>query len=631
MSTVKSQPTAGKYFYGLATLLMILGLLYFGKPVLVPTALSILLAFTLTPLVEMLERWRLGRTASVLSASVCAFALIGLATWALVVQFKNLAVDLPNHTLEIKKKISALQLRDGSTLGRLSNMFKEVFPDQSSHATVTEGDVAPVPPIVVMQEANNGFGAVSEIVLPILEPLATASLVVVLVMFLLLRREDVRFRLISLMGDAALTGTTRLMADTATRVSKFLLHLLLVNAGFGVWFGVGLYLLGVPYAMLWGFLTLCLRFIPFLGSPASVVFPLLISIATSDGWTQPIWLIVFFGVSELISANFIEPILFGKTTGLTPIALLVAALFWAWIWGPIGLLLSTPLTVCLVVLGQHLPHLRSLKVLLAEQPILDARLQYFQRLLAKDLMEAQRVFMQYAKEFGKERACDEVLLPALIWTRRERTRDSISSGEENAILESTATAVASLSVEPDKRLLSDDAVEPLRPDDDPRAGLTGRRALEIFGYPVHHASEVVALAMIEKLLEIDGTMTIGSVKELPSKVVAKIVANKPDVVVLCVMPPGGLPQLKFMCSEIRAHCQDTTIIVAYFGKISAYDSLLVKVRGVGASYLTTSLAQTVHQISSAAAEVGTEGISRPFGASPPPHEIQQKPAVTHAS
>ena len=436
-------------FYTLATILMVLALLYFAKPVLVPIALSAMLAFVLSPVSMTLERWsvkkrRIGRVGSVLVATGLAFGLIVLATWALVSQVQSLAADLPNHKTEIKSKIASLKVSEDSTFSQLTEMFQELFPEAGVRAEAAREQIqndlgedadssSEASRTIVVASADDGrIAAASEILVPVVEPLATAALIIVLVMFLMICREDVRYRLISLMGDKALTGTTRLMVDTADRVSKFLLYLFVVNASFGIWFGVGLYLLDVPYAPLWGFLTLCFRFIPFLGSPASVLFPLLISVATSSGWSQPVYVLMFFAASELITSNIIEPVVFGKTTGLTPIALLVAALFWAWIWGPIGLLLSTPLTVCLVVLGQHLPNLRFLKVLLAEQPALDSRLQYFQRLLAKDAKGAMKVIAEYRREHGDEKAFEEVLLPALQWTRRERSKDHITQRKRNS-------------------------------------------------------------------------------------------------------------------------------------------------------------------------------------------------------
>ncbi|GAA5505861.1 hypothetical protein Rcae01_01309 [Novipirellula caenicola] len=594
---------------------MVLAMLYFGKPVFVPIALSVLLAFILTPLVSVLEKWKLGRLPAVLLASGLAFAIIGMAMWALVSQVQTLAVDLPNHQQEIKSKLESFQLREDSTVNRLSNMFNELFPTPGAVVepdspddpiAVVEEVTAPPPTIVVASEPESPFTAATEILLPVVEPIANVAFVIVLVMFLLLRREDIRYRLISLMGDAALTGTTRLMRDTAERVSKYLLNLLLVNAGFGLWFGVGLYLMGVPYAPLWGFLTLCFRFIPFLGSPASVLFPLLVSVATSTGWTQPIAVLVFFTVSELVTGNVIEPVLFGKTTGLTPVALLVAALFWAWIWGPVGLLLSTPLTVCLVVLGQHLPHLRSLKVLLAEQPVLDARLQFFQRLLAQDFMEGRRVYKQYVNEFGQERAFDEVLIPALSWTRIERGKESISAAEEQFIWRATRDSF----ILDDKKhsdaseevaVVENKLTDPEDQGNDEAAdhgdpGTLNTRRRRLFGHPVHHESEEIALAMLSQLVGNDCEVELSTTKELPSQVVSKISRSQPDVVVLSVLPPGGLPQLKYMCSEIRASQPTVPIVVTYLGKMKDYDELLVRVREAGASYLTTSLSQTKHQI-----------------------------------
>ena len=581
---------------------MVLAVLYFGKPVLLPISLSVLLAFILNPLVKSLERLRLGRILSVLIASGLAFALIGAAAWALASQVQSLAADLPNHQHNIKQKIDGFKTSNDSTYGRLTTMFEELFPHDRLSSTShnkprpdekqQNEEAAPQPePVFVVRQPNSGtnsFDTASSMLLPIVEPLGVAALVVVLVMFLLIRREDVRYRAISLMGDSALTGTTRLMRDAADRVSKYLLSLLGVNAAFGLWFGMGLYFLGVPYAPLWGFLTLCFRFIPFVGSPASVLFPLLISIASSTGWSQPIWVLVFFGISELVTANIIEPVLFGKTTGLTPIALLVAVMFWTWVWGPIGLLLSTPLTVCMVVLGQHIPQLRSLKVLLAEQPTLDAKLQYFHRLLAADEVEGTRVFTDYAKKMGREKAFDDVIVPALQWTRRERERESISPEEEDFIWKTTQDTIAA--TEAANLPNADVDASP----EQTKVALSQR--LNVYGHPVHHESEQIALTMLKELIDTDCDVFLSSTKKLPSKVINEIESAQPDVVVLAIVPPGGIPQVKFLCKEIHSRCPDTITIVAYLSKVDDYDHLLVDLRTNGASYLTTSLGQTMNQI-----------------------------------
>ena len=580
---------AMRVFYTLGASVMVLVLLYFGRPILVPIALSVLLAFILTPLVTVLEKWRLGRIPSVLAASFLAFALIGLCGWALASQIRSLASELPNHREEIKAKIDSLSTSKESTLSRLTSMFTEIAADlgkpessPSEEGKISKGE-SPLPiPVVVRNEGQSTFESALAILLPIVEPLGQAALIIVLVLFLLIQREDMRFRMISLMGDAALTGTTRLMRDTAERVSNYLLGLLLVNAGFGLWFGVGLYFLGVPYAPLWGFLTLVLRFIPFLGSPASVLFPLMISIATSDGWSQPIYLISFFVLSELFTNNVVETLVFGKSTGLTPIALVIAASFWALIWGPVGLLLSTPLTVCLVVLGQHLPHLRSLKVLLAEQPSLDPQLQFFQRLLSGDAVEAKRVFDEHAAAHGRNRAFDEIVVPALRWTRRERTKEVVTADEE-AFIYKASHAMATQANDMTKA-------------DKNESPLLQRQSISVVGYPVHHESEEITLLMLEDLMQDRCKFTIATTKKLPSQVIKQIQSEQPDAVVLAAMPPGGIPQIRYMCREIRKVCPETKILVAYFAKLNNYDELLVSLRKSGANYLTTSLGQTKHQI-----------------------------------
>lgn len=610
------QATVAKIFHGFSIALMVIGVLYVGKPVLIPIALSVLLAFVLTPLVLVLEKLRIGRIASVVIASCLGFVAIGLASWGLADQLTRLAKDLPNHEQEIKDKMANLQVDKDSTLGRLDKMVKEIFSIKESSAPTQpvessiQSDSPTKASVVVAREPAPTYSTAADILLGAVEPFATSSLVVVLVLFILIRREDVRYRVISLMGDNALTGTTRLMRDTAERVSNYLFHLLLVNAVFGSWFAVGLYLMNVPYAPLWGFLTLFLRFIPFLGSPASVVFPLLISIATSTGWSQPFGIIIFFAVSELVTANVIEPILFGKSTGLTPIALLIAALFWAWIWGPIGLLLSTPLTVCLVVLGQHLPTLRWLKVLLAEQPVLDLRLQYFQRLLARDSVEADKLIAECTKALGMERAMDEVLVPALRWTRQEREKERISADEQTFIYSSMAQSVHHMSdtrltavpatvassITSDVRdhfstaIVAEDAVDRISTTE------VEKRKLNVVGYPVHHESEEIALSMLQKITTDNCSLTLFSTKQLPSTVLRELQKRNADVIVLTVLPPGGLAQVKFMASQLLKCCPHTQIIVSYLGSIRNYDRLLVRMRKSGVTYLATSLSQTRQMI-----------------------------------
>lgn len=620
----KKQKTADRsrsstIFYGLASVVLVFAVLYLAKPVLVPLALGVLLTFILTPAVIRMEKWRVPRIPAVLGVTLVTFAMLFLVFWMIGGQIRSLATDLPNHQTEITNKIALLKSSKHSTFNRLLRMFDEVSKDFSSTEDAENdaesdrsklesnpNDSAIAPATIVVAADKTPAESALEILTPIVEPLATTALIVVLVMFLLINREDIRFRMLSLWGRGSLTGTTRLMTDASNRVSSYLANLFLVNAAFGLWFGVGLYFIGVPYAPLWGFLTLVLRFIPFLGSPASVLFPLLISFATSEGWIEPIIVAVFFGVSELFVANIVEPILFGKTTGMSPIALLVAALFWAWLWGPIGLLLSTPLTVCMVVLGQHIPSLGWLKILLAEQSEMEPWLQYYQRLLSKDRHEAAALLKSHSAATSTMKTYNDIVIPALNWTRQERQAGDIDAeeaafvwfttqellDEEESRLEaarlaeqSTEQSNDSTKETADDKAISEDLPEP-----------QSLPVANIIGYPAHHESEELVLAMLKQLLPGDVEMAIASTHSLPNQILKDIESLKPVAVVVGVLPPGGLPQVEFFCEECRVRAPETQIIVAYLGEIEDYDKLLVDLRRSGATYLTTSLEQTKNQL-----------------------------------
>jgi predicted PurR-regulated permease PerM len=422
------------YLRPLVGLVLVVAILYLAKPVIVPLALAVLLTFVLTPVVSAVQRTGLGRVPAVLGTAILAFALLGAVGWGVGIQINNLAKDLPDQKPKIQKKIADLSGSEKGVFSRLLRMIHEIEEEPAK----TEAG-APVTPsvdekhvVITRPEESSAFGRLTNTVGPVLEPLATAGFVCILVIFMLIRREDLRNRLIGLMGHGLLTGTTRVLVDAAERLSRFMLTQLLINVGFGIIFGIGLLVIGVPYAFLWGFLTAILRFVPYLGSWIAVAFPLLLSFALSDGWAQPVIVLAFFAVLDITTANVVEPLLFGHGTGVTPIALLVAAAFWAWVWGPIGLILSTPLTVCVVVLGQHVPRFRFFALLLGDKPPLQPYASYYQRLLARDEREAKQVATEYAQTSGEEKVYDEVLLPALALARRDRQHAGLSAEDSSA-------------------------------------------------------------------------------------------------------------------------------------------------------------------------------------------------------
>jgi predicted PurR-regulated permease PerM len=583
--TPVSVPKQGPaYLQNLVGLVLIVAILYLAKSVIVPLALAVLLTFILTPIVIVVQRRGLKRIYAVLVVVVCAFLLFGVVSWGVLVQVRTLANDLPTHTAEINQKLASLRGSDG-TIAKLLQMVRDISagPEKKTEAADNDNkDINDAKQVIVAQpETSSSFERLFHMVIPVLEPLATAGLVLILLIFMLIKREDLRNRLIGLVGHGRLIGTTRVFVDAAQRLSRFLLNQLLVNAGFGLLFGLGLFALGVPYAFLWGFLTTVLRFVPYVGTWMAAAFPLILSFAVAKTWTQPILVLAFFGVLDLITANVVEPLLFGRSTGVSPIALLVAAAFWTWIWGPIGLVLSTPLTVCLVVLGQHVPRLKFLTLLLGDQPGLPPHVGYYQRLLARDEKEARDVIQQYVLAHGRDKVYDDVFLPALALARRDRKHGGLTVDEEDYIYQET-------------RKILDGLSEPASLP----AG-EGQKAVSalVLGCPAHHEAEELSLQMLAHLLQPSGCQLDGiTTKVLPSQIETRIEQERPALVFLAVLPPGGLVQARYLCKRLRKRFADLTIVVGYWGQTRNFDKLLVSLRLAGAAYVTTSLLQSRSQI-----------------------------------
>jgi hypothetical protein len=332
--------------------------------------------------------------------------------------------------------------------------------------------------------------------------------------------------------------------------------------------------------------------VPYIGSWVAAAFPLLLAFAIGPTWTEPILVLVLFLGLELVTANVVEPLLFGHGTGVSPIALLVAAAFWTWIWGPLGLVLSTPLTVCLVVLGQHVPRLRFLAVLLGDEPPLEPHVSYYQRLLARDREEAKQVAAEHAKTTGPEHVYDDVLLPALSLARRDRKQAGLTAEDETFIYETT------------KELLDNPGPEaPAEKTEANGSPAAIENPMErgaevlVIGCPAHHQAEEVSLHMLARLLEAEGyRLAVASTRALPGELEAQIEKECPALVVLAILPPGGLEQARYLCKRLRKRFATLPIVVGYWGDERHYDSILMRLRAAGASYVTTSLLQTRTQV-----------------------------------
>jgi predicted PurR-regulated permease PerM len=608
-SRIPSKRAVPRYLRWLLTLVLVVGVIYLGKAVLVPLALAMLVTFVLTPPVMAVQRRGAGRVPAVLLVVSVTLLLAVVVGWGAGSQVAKLARDLPKHRDEIQAKIARLQGTGSGPIARLIETFRGP-PKQTEGTGSTQKDI-----VVVRQEEPSALDRMSTVVSAVFEPAADAGLVLILVVFMLIRREDLRNRLIGLLGHGRLTGTTRVLVESAHRVSRFLLMQLAVNSAFGIVIGIAMLLIGVPYWFLWGFLAVVLRFVPYLGTWLAAALPTVLSFAISPGWMQPLLVLASFIVLDLMTANVAEPLLFGHSTGVSPVALLIAAVFWTWVWGPIGLVLSTPMTVCMVVLGQHAPRLRFLSLLLGDQPALAPHAAYYQRLLADDPAEAAAVVRSFAKRTGIELVPDEVMIPAIRLARRDRIRAGLSAEDEKFIFDTTEGVLRAL---PSPLGMPADGLA--------TAGPAAIGLPLIVGCPAHHRAEELAIAMLTLALR-DTPCRVEpmTTRTLPAELEAKIEREQAALLFIPVIPPGGLPQCRYLCRRLRRKFPDLPIVVGYFGKVRQFDKLLIKLRAAGASYVNTSIAQVRAQVLSmlaaqAVAAPGRAGAPAP-PAAPAPHPI----------
>lgn len=432
----------------LAVSVTVIVALYIGRDLMVPLALGILLSFVLAPLVTRLERLRLGRVPSVLLSVLFALGLLAGVGALVGNQVVELARDLPRYEENIRAKVRDLKAAapGGGLLERTARVVqdigREVAPESAPADEVAAGDTPPgaaePAPVRVTLEpsAPSPLAVLREVAGPVLGPVGTVGIVFVFVIFILLQRQDLRDRVISLAGTRDLRRTTEALDDASGRVSRYLLTNLVINVLYGIPIGIGLWLIGVPSAALWGMLATVLRFIPFLGPVIAATFPVALSIAVDPGWTLPLMTIGLFLALELFSNNVMEPWLYGTSTGLSSFAIILAAIFWTALWGPVGLLLATPLTVCLVVLGKHVRQLRFLEVLLGSQPALPVPARIYQRLLARDVEEAAGIVDAAAADAGQGSGWiyDTLLIPALILAEQDRAAGSLGAAGQAMIL-----------------------------------------------------------------------------------------------------------------------------------------------------------------------------------------------------
>jgi len=645
---------------GLATLavgIIIVAALYLGREVLVPMALAILLSFVLGPPVLLLRRWHLNRVVAVITVVVLAFAVI-VGIGALIgSQLAQLAENLPGYQSNITEKIQSL--RDTTTIsgavGRAAKALSDIGNEITKPNKTPDGAAAPPPavpappreklrrgaasqPVVsapspqpekvvsveIHQPEPTPFQLIVQVVGPLLQPLATAGIVVVFVIFFLLQRQDLRDRFIRLAGARDLRRTTQALDDAARRLSRYLLIQTGINASLGVVVGTGLWLIGVPNPALWGILTMLLRFVPYVGAVIAASFPAALAIAVDPGWSMLLWVGGLFIVAEGVTGQAIEPWLYGHSTGLSGVAVVVAAAFWTLLWGPIGLLLSTPLTMCLVVLGRHVEHLQFLEVLLGDRPPLAPEESFYQRLLADDPDEAAHQAEGFLKDKPLLAYYDEVAIKGLALAQLDVNRGALDRAHRVRIKEAVDWVIDYLSDHDDAPVPAfaegvNEVAAPPTAVLAPEELAPGWRETAVLCLAGRGAFDEAAAVMLAQLLARHG---IGA-RVVPSDALSAANLQTLDVrgvqmACLSHLEPSSFTNARYLVRRLRRRLPQAKIIDGFWALTAQEAEERDALSETRADYVVTSLRQAVEQVVNAAKDAASadlEGkIAAPAGA-----------------
>ncbi|HEX4022054.1 MAG TPA: AI-2E family transporter [Acidobacteriaceae bacterium] len=588
---------------------VVIAVLYLAKTVILPLALAVLFTFLLAPLVTFLERIRLPRFLAIACVILAAGAILSSIGLTAARQLLQVADELPGYASNIHEKVELLHpskmtsyARAQRELDRLSEQigFLDLDATADQHRDSRELGASPDRPVSVREVGkNNGrLDALNGI----LGVMLSILLVVVFTFFMLLEREDLRNRLIRLTGRGHLNLMTQAMDDASHRVSRYLSLQLLVNTCYGAIIFGALHWIGLPHALLWGALAGLLRFIPYIGAPIAALLPTLLSLAVFNGWTHTLLIMALFFCMEVLTANFIEPHIYGKHIGLSSLAILVAAIFWSLIWGPVGLILSVPLTVCLVVVGSHVPSMEFLAVLLGDQPVISPEAHYYQRLLANDEREASQVLEEYLNETSLPDLYASLLIPALSLAEQDRHRKALDDATVNFINRTTKDLVEELGLSKEERksitaAIEASAIESPRSATDGTPASAAIPAKKIACIPVRDEADEIIAIMLTQLLERAGYSATAIPLGGLDTMLAEMAKTKPDVVCLSALPPYTMSHARRVYRRLRGQNADLKIIIGLWNYTDDLVKAASEISGGELEQASTTLAQAILQVS----------------------------------
>lgn len=568
----------------LLTYVIVTAVLYLAKDILIPIALAVLISFLLSPIVMWLEKRGIKRAIAVVALVLVVMgAMVGLG-FLLVGQFVEFVDNLPQYRNNIVQKVQAVKPTKEGVFGRAEAALVDISREMNDEGTsvtevgttdATEREVSTTTtltmsdatleapergvPVRVVEGPPNSWETFQGMVTPVVSVLGVGALVMLFVVFFLLQREDLRDRVIRLAGKNQVRLTTQALEESAVRVSRYLLMQLVINVTYGIPVAIGLWCIGVPNALLWGAMATILRFIPYVGPWIAALMPVMLSLAVFDNWTMPLLVIGLFVVLEVISNNVMEPILYGQSTGVSPVAIIVSAMFWTWLWGGVGLVLATPITVCLVVLGRHIPQLSVLHVLLGDDPVLSDDARVYNRLLSGATDEAVAISEDYLEDHGVADLFDEVLLPALENAENDRMEGLLTTSLYEKFIVGMLQVVDAAEdelqeqkeEEGDKALTGSKTPAP--------AGLKQRSILCV---PVKDAADEVAALMLQILLEDRGArVKVLKHGQLASEVMKELSSETYDSVVISSVPPFSYTPVRYLAKKISREYPDLRLTV----------------------------------------------------------------------
>jgi predicted PurR-regulated permease PerM len=604
--TVHSKSPVSSGLRNIAILVAVVGVLYLARELLIPLAFAVTLSLILAPPIAWLQKLRMGRIPAALLVLVLAIAGAAAIGWMIFNDLVAVANQLPEYQANIHKKLEAIRAPNTGAVGRAAASVKELgkelanppspvanpaAADRAGRRAVPIAPSRPPVPVQVVEAPANELLYVRDLSQPFLRPLGVFLMVLIFSLFLTIGHDDLRDRLFRVVGVSQLNVMTQALNDATSRVSKYLLLQLLVNAAFGGICGTGLLLIGVPYAVLWGAVAAILRIVPYAGSLVAAGLPLMLSLAVFDDWLHPILVFLLFGTVELVTGNWVEPRLYGAHTGVSSLALVLTTVFWTVLWGPAGLILSTPLTVCVVVLGRYVPQFGFLHILLGDEPALVEEARFYQRLLAMDDQEARTVIDSYLTGHSLLQLCDAVLVPALTLAEHDRHKGALDPDREAFLFLSVKEMLTELVERAEKSGFTDVAITGEATVAEPAAP-TGR----ILCIPANDEADEVTAAMLALLLEHSGRAVVTLMPDPGLQQLAFVQPAADDVFCISALPPFAFAHARTLSHQLRERFPGIRIVVGVWGFAGETERAMERFQTPRPDKLVTSLADAIQAV-----------------------------------